>query len=164
MNLVRLNELKNEVGQWSAANFGDNSMGRFKALRPALGVLEEYFEWCDAVFAMDTEGEIDALADIGIYLLDFCYQLEIDIPDYSIISKVSHTKLPRILLKRIQEIRGYENTDYFIEQIKGCVADWFVFIDRMADDHGKTGLEVIEEVWQKVVSKRNWVANKENGQ
>lgn len=160
-----LNDLKNQVGRWSMINFGDNGMGEFKHLRPALGIIEEIFEYEDAAENdLSREEQIDALADTGIYALDLCYQLGIDVPEYKENSDPYFWKnIPRIFLKRVQGIRGYDQDDFYWDEVKAAISSLFRFLDMLCQFHGTTIEQEIVATWNSIVSKRNWIENKESG-
>jgi|JI9StandDraft_1071089.scaffolds.fasta_scaffold26938_9 NTP pyrophosphatase (non-canonical NTP hydrolase) len=164
----RLNELSQEIGKWSEENFGDNGMGEFKHCRPLMGITEEYGEYIDATRMDDIR---DALADMGIYCLDFCYQTgcviqEVDWEGLELESCLG--KMNRIVLKRIQKIRGYDDDNKFESELTFYCSCFFHVLDDnlYAGTIGKTYpsiVQLIDDVWEKTVSKRNWKANKENG-
>lgn len=160
-----LNDLKNQVGMWSENNFKDSGMGQFKALRPVLGIIEEIFEYEDAAENdLSKEEQIDALADTGIYALDLCYQLGIDVPDYKNTTNLYFWKnIPRIFLKRVQGIRGYDKDDFYWDEVKSAIASLFKFLDTLCEFHGTTIEQEIVATWNGIVKKRNWVENKESG-
>lgn len=79
--------LQNEVSQWSYNNFGDQP-----AINPFLGVVEEVGELSHALLKHNqgirgvddkklVEMKIDAVADIIIFLADFCGRNGIDMQD-----------------------------------------------------------------------------------
>lgn len=86
--LKSLEQLQKEVGDWSLANFGNQTSmvtgTPLGSLAPLLGATEELGELCHCVlkhhqgirgFGDDTkyqEARDDAIGDLGIYLLDFC--------------------------------------------------------------------------------------------
>lgn len=163
---MTLNELKNQIGRWSLINFGDNGMGEFKHLRPVLGIIEEIFEYEDAAEkSLPMDEQVDALADTGIYALDLCYQIGVEVPDYenSTVDIYFWKNIPRIFLKRIQGIRGYDKDDFYNEEVKAALESLFKFLDTLAAFHDTTIEQEIAATWQKVVSNRNWVENKDTG-
>jgi NTP pyrophosphatase (non-canonical NTP hydrolase) len=171
MNFKRLNELVKEVGEWSAANFGDNGMGEFKHFRPLAGIVEEYGEWLDSE---TLEDELDAIADMGIYLLDFCYQTGTELTDMEMSDEYQDEypgsvdvgtclgKLNRICLKRVQKIRGYDNPEFYRKELNEYCSILIYALDYSLPstyNFQKDIVEVIDEVWQKIVSKRDWKKN-----
>lgn len=78
-----LRKLQTEVGEWSHKNFGDQP-----SHRPLLGAVEEVGELCHAHLKgeqgirhdpVDIKAmKIDAVADVIIYLADYCEQEGID--------------------------------------------------------------------------------------
>lgn len=171
MNVKYFNEVKNQVGEWSAANFGDNGMGEFKYLRPYMGIFEELEELESAerllrLFPQSSKLEImdeikDALGDICIYMLDFCYQLGVDVPQYQAeflqVGEIHH-----VLLKRIQRIRNMENTALFYDKVKQWLVGLMLFISDKAERYGFDLDEILAETWAKV-SKRDWRKAPTNG-
>lgn len=80
-----LRELQDEVGEWSHDNFGDQP-----SHRPLLGIGEEVGELNHAHLKREQgirgkqdyrEAQIDAVADIVIYLCDYCRLEGIDLAD-----------------------------------------------------------------------------------
>jgi NTP pyrophosphatase (non-canonical NTP hydrolase) len=82
-----LQELQNEVGEWSWGNFGITHLPYDVA--PLLGVIEELGELCHGLLkaAQGIRGEYgkhmedvaDAVGDLVIYLLDFCERNNLDL-------------------------------------------------------------------------------------
>ncbi len=77
--MIDLQAIQTEVGKWSQTNFGDNPPGW-----KLLGVVEEVGELCHAELK-GLQGirhsvdeihslKVDAIGDIVIYLLDYCYK------------------------------------------------------------------------------------------
>ena len=171
-----LNDLKNQVGEWSASNFGDNGMGGFKYLRPLLGMFEEIYELDTALFALRAAQEelfseselkaevIDAIGDTGIYMLDFCYQLGIDVPEvHEYIQECqSFERLHHTVLKRIQGIRGMSDDHKFFNSIKECLLDMQQHLDEIAKSLDTSFVECVEKTWTSV-SKRDWKKNSHDG-
>lgn len=73
---MKLNELQEEVHQWSGSNFDQHD-----PINPLLGIVEEIGELCHAVLKrrqnirMDEDhdaNERDAIGDIVVFLCDYC--------------------------------------------------------------------------------------------
>lgn len=78
---MNLKQLQDEVGEWSYDNFGDQS-----SYRCLLGVVEEVGELCHAHLKLEQkirvasmEDQEDAVADILIFLADYCSRSDIDL-------------------------------------------------------------------------------------
>ncbi len=74
-------KLQIEVGKWSLKNFGEQP-----AERRILGMIEELGELVHAILKQEQnirdtsmQDEWDAIGDLVIYILDYCYILELDI-------------------------------------------------------------------------------------
>lgn len=172
-----LNDLKNQVGEWSASNFGDNGMGEFKYLRPLLGIFEELHELDTAIFELSLYDEevfsdselvaqiVDAIGDTGIYMLDFCYQLGIDVPKANKASQEyqSFERLHHTVLKRIQGIRGMSDDETFFNAINESLIDLQFHLEQVAYSVDTTFEECVEKTWASVC-KRNWKKNSHDGQ
>lgn len=80
-----IKEIQNEVGEWSNKNFGIQ-----ESWKPLLGIGEELGELNHAYLKRaqgirkneDHDAAIkDAIADMFIYMCDFCYRQDIDLED-----------------------------------------------------------------------------------
>jgi len=153
-------DLKNAVGQWSAANFG--SQKGLGCLAPLLGIAEEAGEW----FSAETLGDQDdAIGDSCIFLMDYCYRAGVDLSDMPLegidvtSGDVGLTaaigRLCHVQLKRIQRIRGMEDTDAFEVARYNAVGNLIDELDRLCYPHSRA-FEIAKEVWQSVVSRRKW--------
>lgn len=153
-------DLKNAVGQWSAANFG--SQKGLGCLAPLLGIAEEAGEWFSAETLDDTD---DAVGDMCIFLLDYCYRSGVDLSDMplkgievtsgdvgltAVIGKLCHVQL-----KRIQRIRGMDDTNSFETARYAAVGNLIDELDRLCCPHSRAFM-VATQVWHSVVSKRKW--------
>lgn len=150
-------DLKNTVGHWSAANFG--SQKGLGCLVPLLGVVEELGEFYDAE---TTEDRDDALGDMAIFLVDYCYRSGVDLSEMplsgmqrtendSLVAAVGH--LSHCQVKRMQRIRGMEDLDAFHKARYAAVGAVIKELDFLS----RTGIfEKACRVWSGVVSKRKW--------
>lgn len=142
--------LQKAVFEWSIRNFG----GQPSTL-PLLGIGEEYFELKEAT---TVEEQRDAIGDIVIYSLDFLGREGIDVGTFLIephdvafdtcVGKVLH-----IGLKRQQRIRGYEDHDYYIKQMSFWMSHLYMAMEMLMVE---PVIDIAWEVWDKVVSKRDW--------
>lgn len=127
--------------------------------------------------------QADAIGDIGIYLFDFCTRDEVDlegilwsidksIPDNpalafhsfdrclsSLISDLGH--LHHAVLKRHQGIRGYDDINVYVSNrdtaIGSLLANLYQISVTALYPFEVNNFElIVEETWEKVVSKRNW--------
>lgn len=95
-NKMSIKEMQVDIAKWSRKNFPNN-----KPYSPLLGLTEEVGELSHAHLKMEqgirgtikehTEAKVDAVADIFIYLCDYCERNKIDLE-----SAISYT-LPKIL-------------------------------------------------------------------
>lgn len=147
-------DLAEAVGQWSTANFG--SQKGLGCLVPLMGMAEEVGEWYEA---NDHKDQDDALGDICIFLMDYCYRAGVDLSgipkegggqrEASLVESVG--KLFHVQVKRIQGIRGMEDKDRFeaarLDAVISVISKINLFINAF-DNACK--------VWSDVVSKRKW--------
>jgi hypothetical protein len=154
-------DLKNAVGQWSAANFG--SQKGLGCLAPLLGIAEEAGEW----FSAETlEDEDDAVGDICIFLMDYCYRAGVDLSGMPLEGTESLScltaalgRLCHLQLKRAQRIRGMEDWDAFeqarYKAVGGLIWELDYLLGPQTNDDN-TAFQLACRVWQSVVSKRKW--------
>lgn len=147
-------ELKHAVGQWSVANFGSQS--GLGCLAPLMGMCEEVGELDSSLTDSDTK---DAVGDVVIYLMDYCYRSGVGLWDlYCRLSPNLLTpaeavgRLHHVQLKRLQGIRGMD-ADIVFED-----ARFFAVVDvlRSLVITERQPFAVAVEVWNTVVSKRKW--------
>lgn len=99
-DMLTFEQLKNDVGAWSQANFGnsptrelpvetqlgptphspDTTIACLGSVAPLLGMGEEIGELCEAHVKGSTELVRDSIGDILIYLADFCYREKFPFP------------------------------------------------------------------------------------
>jgi hypothetical protein len=161
-SIIRFNVLRQEVGQWSRENFGQqlSKCERYNlpfeetdrhryirsapialgSLAPFLGVIEECGELAEAVLNNDISLVRDAVGDT--------------------------------LIKRHQGIRKYTNLEFFLNEMRPSLTNLFTCLGRflyIADNRrilaelplsvqSETILIVAEQTWQ-IVRQRNWQAN-----
>lgn len=163
-------ELQAEVGVWSNENFGAQP-----TYRPLLGIIEELGEFLEGYDLKDSAKMDDAAADTVIYMLDFCVRnswnivdlIPEDTPDITgcLHSMVAHLmgKLAHSQLKLDQGIRGTKEEHEAdlrdsLTRVLG-IFDW-CFTTSEISGHWH---DLVDTVWEKVVSKRNWKKNTVNG-
>lgn len=167
-------ELVPQISQWSRANFGNQTSkvtGQdLESIAPLLGIMEEFGELVEST---SSDADKDAVADILVYLADFCARDGVDVSRLTIhhfrkedlarkscrnlcsSSKITG-KLCHAVLKRHQGIRGFDNTDYYVsirdEEI-GRILGFLVntFSDVFCEN-------ALRAVWDKVKN-RNWKAD-----
>jgi NTP pyrophosphatase (non-canonical NTP hydrolase) len=72
-------------------------------------------------------------------------------------------ELVRCHLKRDQGIRGFDNPEKFATKRNDALADILIFMCDYASREGVDLLTVLNDTWNRVVSKRDWKTNKEQG-
>lgn len=198
--LTNFNSLAPQVGEWSRYNFGDQESEAIRvtffvdgshvsgvacldAIAPLLGIGEEIGELALALLSNDQKEVVDALADITIYLADFCCRekllpLEIkqhnygdDHPDWqtfpdwqTLMMKLTASAgaMYHNCLKRHQGIRGMDSAKVYLEHQKTAVTAFAETLNALADGCGYNLEDVFANTWQHV-SKRDWKKNKITG-
>lgn len=178
--------LVNSIGEWSASNFGNQPF-----MNPMLGICEELLHELPRVFVGPEDDEVDekakdCLADGFIFSCDLIYRMgavthamaylndtnwcdrwalgdeEIQESDYDLYELIG--KMSQVCLKTSQGIKGYgDNEKSKAEIARLWVSLYFVLDDLSISAHDHTILFLGQEVWDKIVSRRDWVANKETG-
>jgi hypothetical protein len=183
--MANYNQIQNEIYQWSITNFENNCSKKtgqlLFALPSFLGIVEEIGEYHEA---NNDKDEIDALADCGIYLLDFCNREGIESISNLVVSLDKHTistkeaflslpyrnitiilgKLSHCILKHHQGIRDYSpQTNEGMEKYKTernlevyHLLAWLEYQALLVTD--TPFITHLENTWSKV-KKRNWKAN-----
>jgi NTP pyrophosphatase (non-canonical NTP hydrolase) len=158
-------KIQMEQLEWSSRNFGPTP-----AHRPLLGMIEELCELEAALNAANADGKedevLDAVGDVGIYMLDYCNKRGWDLQSlweraptklgrmYDAISLIS--KLAHHQLKGEQNIRG--GTAAHDAKLCETLAQILETLSAHAQECGTTFPAVLEKVWAKV-SKRDWTKN-----
>jgi len=165
-----LSEIQVEQRAWSLKNFGEHP-----SWHPLLGIQEELGELSDAYLGKKPDAMMDAVADLVIYLMDFCSCEDIELktsgrvysgqakatPQISLLEmQVRCGNISHSYLKREQGIRGTsqqhkEAIQMNVEVLMDCLR---VFCDD-TDIH----LEAATHVTWLHVSTRDWTKNKEDG-
>lgn len=149
-------DLAEAVGQWSAANFG--SQKGLGCLVPLMGLVEEYGEF----FVAETIGdEDDAIGDMCIFLLDYCYRSGVDLSDMPLEGQeradwdclaAAIGSLFHCQVKRMQRIRGMEDQQAFQDARLKSVGAILHELNHLS----RGVFELACDVWSSVVSKRKW--------
>lgn len=177
-----LNEIQGQVGRWSQENFGYNKSKSptnenvvLGSIAPVLGMFEELGELIESV---SQEDRLDAVGDIGIYLCDYTYRENIPIDDLGFASSKSlqnHTEhclsltnclgnLCHVVLKRHQGIRGYDNYDKYHSERMIHLSDLVGILNEYCrEEFSRPFHSIVRETWEKIVQKRNWKDNAQNG-
>lgn len=154
-------QLQRESKAWVARNFGNRPLHQ-----PVLGLAEEYGELIAADKLVDIQ---DAVADIVIFLADFCNSCNIDMEHLRINSEtfaytVTMSRLERYMaveigklchhyLKREQGIRG--TADFHTNEIANHVQHLLAILKIYSKLCGFDFMTNLEQVWHKV-SQRDW--------
>lgn len=172
-------QIQTEVGKWSLANFGDQESkavpGLFLGpLAPLLGVVEELGELAEA---STDEDIMDACGDVMIYLCDYAtregFRLHGITVKYTLVLRGAPLeqllkwagRLCHTTLKYHQGIRDLGSRMVYAEQRDVCVAYIIGFLrNYLILRFGKPCLEeAMTTAWTRVVKKRNWVENPQDG-
>lgn len=159
LDIVRFKKLSEEIHEWSVANFGNQSH-----LLPLLGIGEEIGEFRTAHGAEEIQ---DALGDIGIYFADFCANVGLWPTAQDTEQRPSlvaaNGELCHCCLKAAQGIRGFDAYPYYVERLQAAI-NWFYvsYCDRASYATGKEAVDIMEEVWEAIVKKRNWKKGEAN--
>jgi NTP pyrophosphatase (non-canonical NTP hydrolase) len=167
---TRLRDIQREQCAWSLRNFGEQSSGRM-----ALGLIEELGEVAEAWMEDDSAKLLDAIGDVGIYMLNYCNIMHWSIAEIYASRAARDTnaaKMPQHVtplmraiahhqLKGEQNIRG--GTAYHEVQMHNILRNVLYQLDYLAPRalQGGNFLLILDAVWQKV-GKRDWVKNPNN--
>lgn len=163
--------LSQEVGFWAARNFPSKETD--DRYNPLLGIVEELGELSQAVVNKDKEAIRDALADITIYMADYAYRNQLVLgarghtvafggESYILPLTTTVGKLCHHHLKQKQGIRGTAEEHQIKKQ--WCIDQLLSQLEMVcAFTLDQSLVYVVTEVWRGVVSKRDWVENKEDG-
>lgn len=161
-------KLQNEQKPWVAHNFP-----RRQVHHPLVGMFEEYGE----LLIAETGAEIqDAVADITIFLTDFCTMNDFNLDQILYMNKrediswmdsgqalngiaFSISKISHHYLKRDQNIRGDFKTH--TDQIEIRVSQLIGFLRHFSRTCGFDFERAVEDTWRQV-SKRDWKKSKED--
>ena len=160
--MISYTKLQQESKDWVVKNFGSRPKHQ-----PLLGLTEEVGELMMAVELAEVK---DAVADIAIFLLDFCNVNEFNLDQIIYMNKkedlawldngallagivVSIGKLAHHYLKREQGIRG--DFKFHTEQLEIRTSQLIGFLREFSKQAGFNFENTLESVW-KTVSKRQW--------
>lgn len=191
-----LEEIRVRVGTWAAENFGDTlpkeNPQAYGMLRCCTGMAEEYAEiilkggWGLTPGPTDKDEYFDAIADICVYALDFCYTAKLPMQDVLLHDKepnrwekqfialsdnrqpanhILHEgisvligKLCHSSLKMCQDIRRTEDHK---ENILSSMCHLWRCCYRLSGWMGRDLNELVHEVAYKVIQ-RDWKKHKDN--
>lgn len=137
-------------------------------LAPLMGMMEELGE----MFEEGTEADVkDAFADILVYLCDYCHRSQIVLLECIIETEEGEAwqntaaaivaalgDLFHIELKAHQGIRGFDDRNYYTARKRVAIGSLYWVMQKYAEANypDTTLLAILNETWEKVVSKRNW--------
>jgi hypothetical protein len=191
-----MEELRTKVGEWAKRNFGDTlpkeNPKAYGMLRCCAGMAEESAEivmkggWGMTPGPTDKNEYLDAIADICVYALDFCFTAELRMQDVLLHDKeanrwekqftalstnqqpancVLHEGITTMIgllchssLKMCQDIRRTEDHQ---ENILKSMCHLWRCCYRLSEWMGKDLNELVHEVAYKVVQ-RDWKKHKDN--
>lgn len=174
---------QDECAVWATANY-PRSNG--KPYHPKIGITEELGELAEAIEKKDRDKALDAVADVAIYALDFMskeglwracdvFALALDSSKNDAVDLDEESsvflqlmklngRLSHHWLKRDQGIR--KNEDHVAgmrDALVGILSLCWDVHDDVREVETQTYPETIHRVWQRVVSKRNWIKNPTDG-
>lgn len=171
MTFKTLSDFQADQWAWTQRNF-DAVPGWVEALAPLAGAYEEFGELVEARSFANDEDQMDAVADMAIYLTDVCNRIELPLVDlrfsqrqpyppgnFCIMMIKSLGKLSHHILKQGQGIRRTEdhvlNTTLHMSAVMDhlefyCVENWQMSLFS----------DVVYPVWEKV-RERDWVKERD---
>jgi hypothetical protein len=139
---------------------------------PLLGVVEELGELVTSEISEDNPGIFDAIADITIFMADYCTAQGYDIDEiytdapeqvarrdageYVMLIVAEVGRIAHHHLKRLQNIRGTH--DEHGEMIKYSIGMILTYLDFYCFEQGKDFMKIVEDTWSEV-KKRDWKVN-----
>lgn len=176
-NLEKIPGIQQDHAAWVIHNFGmPNGENKW---HPILGIVEEIGEFSHAYLkaAQGIRGTAedhyiamrDAIADIGIYLMDFCTRVNIDFKDILLAThhgrvgkEAMHLHIMELAAKGAamrlllgKDIHSTVNRNYVLE-----------FTRCLWETGNRMNLTLTEEIvstWEKIVKKRDWKQNASDG-
>lgn len=145
---------------------------------PLLGIAEEFGEFSQAIAMRDQKEIEDAIGDQVIYLCDYITREAMEVPDYhrgcklSIPASLSYRQcceigigwLMHANLKRIQNIRGMNDREKFVEKAQQGIDLFYFGLFHMSLNKTRNHpLAHGGRVFDAVVAKRNWKKNSADG-
>jgi NTP pyrophosphatase (non-canonical NTP hydrolase) len=166
----RLLEIQKEQSVWALKNFGVQQLYHM-----ALGLIEELGELAEAWMLDDNAKLVDAIGDVGVYMLNYCNIAEWSLADLYALRKardknaerLPHFVTPLMRLIAHHQLKGEQNIRGGADHHKDMMYMTFRYILYQMDAlaaravQGGTFLSILEATWQKV-SKRDWVQNPNN--
>jgi len=160
--MISYTKLQTESKDWVLKNFGVRPKHQ-----PLLGMFEEYGE---LMLAEKLDEIKDAVADIAIFLIDFCNANDLNLDQVLYMNKkedlswldsgallagiaTSIGKIAHHYLKREQGIRG--DVKFHTEQIEVRVSQLVGFLQEFSRQGSFNFEDTVQMVWRSV-SKRNW--------
>lgn len=152
-----------------------NLVATLGSLAPLMGIVEELGELAEALVGENKAAAEDAVGDILVYLCDYLCREGVAWPGVRPIAPADRQeptvgitiavgRLYHTTLKRHQRIRGLHDPATYATARDVAVAVLVWHLEAFARAEFKTNLvTVLNVVWQKVVSKRNWKANAQSG-
>ncbi len=173
--------LASTIGEWSQKNFGNQAgdgllLGR---IAPVLGIVEEVGELLEGTDTGNLQDIRDAIADTGIYLLDYISRsaqnyvelnglLDTFLEDMTeenatssdddnldtLVRALGH--LCHVELKRVQGIRGYSEDDKYSQERLIAVRSIVYWFRRLCKRMGINWIAEISRTYKDVIQYRNW--------
>jgi hypothetical protein len=168
-----LREIQEEVGEWSAENFGTEQPAEY----PLGGAGEEAGELMHSVLKrlqsirldeedVGVEAEIDAVGDIGVYLLDYLYREGIPFKIEGTVRGAAQENDigngPMMLLGNFYQEYGilwtYQETNEEPDQKLLSVFTMFIILDMFCElrDGIESFKQCVEIAWYGEVQEREW--------
>ena len=181
-------QIQFQVGAWNIENFGNQETPYLNAvflnddptlqyrvelgsLAPLMGMVEELGELFEARNNADIR---DAIGDISIYLCDYCCRERLVFPTRVVLEEkeqrpgsqglvVNLGRLYHCHLKRHQGIRGMSDDTKFNEARMAALRALVWHLEVAARTAESNLVVILNETWNKVVKKRNWVRDPVTG-
>jgi len=174
--MSNIENLRLEIQTWSLTNFGVQRSKYDQTvvlghLAPLLGVAEEAGEYSQACEKGCLSGKKDAIADMVIFLFDFASRLDINFESYTVESSKGREVLQQEIgilfhhvLKMHQGIRGYDDKEFALTEIKESIFSVFDVLHEVCNQVGVSDpFSLATETFMKTVSKRDWSNKPEDG-
>lgn len=169
MALLTYSELQKAVGEWGRKNFGENickhTGHKRESESPLWGIGEEIGEFYGSP---NEDEDIDALCDIGIYLMDYLQRENLSWDEIYEAYEPQTQYLPpaygkmlHATLKRSQGIRGFDDPEKYKTHLEQGIRDLMEALVYESEILHVDYLEQLNKVASKVL-KRDWVTNPTN--
>lgn len=155
--MFNFKQLQEEQIPWVKHNFGKRP-----SWMPLSGIVEEYGEYLEAQQTSDKDGQIDALADIVIFLSDYCTARSWDLQAFwdarsdisDLVEDVIYLgRMHHCHLKMEQKIRASQ--EEHDERLQKTIILFLANLEERARLLDKNLVKIVEEVWN-VVKLRDW--------